>query len=364
MAVQAQYPSNVLFLNNNNRNGQEGHDHEYSSLQPQPPGGGGESLGLSLLDHPNHILCNNNNTNTNSSRKRGRETPTTGTGTTEHNVINHHFSLQQQSQPSQIIHLSQLHNHHQHQQQQQNVVSTGLRLSFDDHHQQQQRLQLQLHQHQQSQQQQQQGCHSSTFLSLLSQGLVSQIKQHRDELDQFIQAQGENLRRTLAEKRQRHYRELLNAAEEAVAQRLREKEAEFTKATRKNAELEARAAQLTMEAQLWQAKARAQEATAASLQAQLQQTIMCQTGEEAGGGGVSCAVEGQAEDAESAYIDPDRVVVVTEARGKCRGCEKRVASVVVLPCRHLCICTECDAHFRACPVCFTLKNSTVEVFLS
>ncbi|MCI21314.1 E3 ubiquitin-protein ligase BOI-like, partial [Trifolium medium] len=87
---------------------------------------------------------------------------------------------------------------------------------------------------------------------------------------------------------------------------------------------------------------------------------MCQTGEEAGGGGVSCAVEGQAEDAESAYIDPDRVVVVTEARGKCRGCEKRVASVVVLPCRHLCICTECDAHFRACPVCFTLKNSTVE----
>jgi E3 ubiquitin-protein ligase BOI-like protein len=168
----------------------------------------------------------------------------------------------------------------------------------------------------------------------------------------------------LAEKRQRQYRELLNAAEEAVAEQLREKEAEFTKATRKNAELEARAAQLTMEAQLWQAKARAQEATAASLQAQLQQTIMCQTGEEVGGGGVSCGLEGQAEDAESAYIDPDRVVVVTEARGKCRGCEKRVASVVVLPCRHLCICTECDTHFRACPVCFTLKNSTVEVFLS
>ncbi|KAK2410123.1 SBP (S-ribonuclease binding protein) family protein [Trifolium repens] len=353
MAVQAQYPSNVLLLNNNNRNGQEEHDHhEYSSLQQQQqqqPPGGGESLGLSLLDHPHHhILCNNNNTSTNSSRKRGRQT------TTEHNnVINHHFSLQQQqSQPSQIIHLSQLHN------QQPNVVSTGLRLSFDDHHQQQQRLQLQL------QQQQQQGSHSSTFLSLLSQGLVSQIKQHRDELDQFIQSQGENLRRTLAEKRQRQYRELLNAAEEAVAQQLREKEAEFTKATRKNAELEARAAQLTMEAQLWQAKARAQEATAASLQAQLQQTIMCQTGEEAGGGGVSCGMEGQAEDAESAYIDPDRVVVVTEARGNCRGCEKRVASVVVLPCRHLCICTECDTHFRACPVCFTLKNSTVEVFLS
>ncbi|KAL5064209.1 hypothetical protein RYX36_025946 [Vicia faba] len=348
MAVQAQYPSNVLLLNNNNnnsRNVQE--EHEYS-LQPQPPG----ALGLALLDqthhhqnhHQQHILCNNT-TGTNSCRKRGRE-PTR----TSPNLINH-FSLQ--SQPSQVIHLSQLHNH----QQQQNVVSTGLRLSFDDQ-QQQQRLQLQLHQYQS---QLQQGCHSSTFLSLLSQGLVSQIKQQHNELDQFIQAQGETLRRTLTEKRQRHYRELLTTAEEAVAQRLREKEAELTKATRKNAELEARAAQLTMEAQAWQAKARAQEAAAASLQAQLQQTIMCQTGEDAG---ISCAVEGQASDAESAYVDPDRVVVVAEARGKCRACLKRVATVVVLPCRHLCICKECDAHYSACPVCLTLKNSTVEVFLS
>lgn len=173
--------------------------------------------------------------------------------------------------------------------------------------------------------------------------------------------QGEQLRRTLAEKRQKHYNALLGAAEEAVARRLREKEAEVEKATRKNAELEARAAQLSVEAQVWQAKARAQEATAASLQAQLQQT-MCQGGEEAAAG-VSCAVEGQAEDAESAHIDPERVVLAV-ARPKCRGCTKRVASIVVLPCRHLCICTECDAHFRACPVCLTPKNSTVEVFLS
>lgn len=174
--------------------------------------------------------------------------------------------------------------------------------------------------------------------------------------------QGEQLRRTLAEKRQKHYNALLRAAEEAVARWLREKEAEVEKATRKNAELEARAAQLSVEAQVWQAKARAQEATAATLQAQLQQTIMCQGGEEAAAG-VSCAVEGQAEDAESAHIDPERVVLAA-ARPKCRGCTKRVASIVVLPCRHLCICTECDAHFRACPVCLTPKNSTVEVFLS
>ncbi|KAK7330849.1 hypothetical protein VNO77_25053 [Canavalia gladiata] len=335
MAVQAQYPSNVLFLSS--RNAQEGHDY---SLQPQPG---------SLLNH-SHMLYNDNGSNNdnNNSRKRGREDaalPHTNTITTPSNLINP-FSLQ--SHPPQLIHLSQLHNH------QHNVVSTGLRLSFDD----QQQQTLQLHQHQSHPTSQ-----SSAFLSLLSQGFASQIKQQRDEIDQFLQAQGDQLRRTLAEKRQRHYRALLTAAEEAVARRLREKEVEVEKATRKNAELEARAAQLSVEAQVWQAKARAQEATAASLQAQLQQTIMCHGGEDAAGGGVSCAVEGQAEDAESAYVDPERVVVAA-ARPKCRGCGKRVASVVVLPCRHLCICTECDAHFRACPVCLTLKNSTVEVFLS
>ncbi|XP_061343958.1 BOI-related E3 ubiquitin-protein ligase 1-like isoform X1 [Gastrolobium bilobum] len=342
MAVQAQYPSNVLLLNS--KRGQEGHDY---SLQSQPGG---------LGDHQSHMLFNNEATN---SRKRGREA-TVGMGVvhTSQNVMNQ-FSLQSQS--PQLIDLTQLHNH------QQNVVSTGLRLSFGDQQQQQQqqlqRLQL-LQQQQRQQQEQQRGSQSSAFLSVLSQGLASQIKQQRDEIDLFIQAQGEQLRRALAEKRQRHYRALLSAAEESVARRLNEKEAEVKIATRRNAELEARAAQLSVEAQVWQAKAKAQEAMAVSLQAQLQHAMMSgekRSGED--GGGVSCAVgvEGQAEDAESAYVDPERVVL---SGPKCKGCGKRVASVVVLPCRHLCVCTECDRHLRACPVCLTVKTSTVEVYLS
>jgi len=79
------------------------------------------------------------------------------------------FSLQ--SHTPHLIDLTQL------QQQNQNIVSTGLGLSFGD-----QRLQL-------LQQQQQHGCHSSHFLSLLSNGLASQIKQQKDEIDQFLQAQ-------------------------------------------------------------------------------------------------------------------------------------------------------------------------------
>lgn len=149
-----------------------------------------------------------------------------------------------------------------------------------------------------------------------------------------------------------------------MARRLREKEIEVEKATRRNIELESRAAQLRAESQIWQAKAKAQEATAISLQTQLHQAMMSTGAENRGeeGCGLSCAlgVEGHAEDAESGYIDPERAL----SGPKCRGCGKRVASVVVLPCRHLCVCTECDARFRVCPVCLTVKNSTVEIYLS
>ncbi|CBI33972.3 unnamed protein product, partial [Vitis vinifera] len=314
MAVQAQYPSNVLLLNRGVQDGKID-----CSLQPQPGG---------FLDQ-SHMLFNNGVVA--NSRKRGREVfGNTNTGGVVAPTVN---SFPLQPQPSQLIDLSVLHNH------QPNVVSTGLRLAFGEQH-------LQHPQQQQQQQQNQQ--QQSAVLSLLSEDFTAQIKHQRDEIDQFLRAQGEQLRRTLAEKRQRHYRALLGAAEESVARRLREKEAEVEKAARCNAELEARAAQLSMEAQVWQAKARAQEATAASLQAQLQQAMM------SGGGG-------QAEDAESAYIDPERV---KSSGPMCKACRKRVASVVLLPCRHFCICTQCDGVVQACPLCLSLRDSSVEVFLS
>ncbi|KAM6588486.1 hypothetical protein CsatA_011091 [Cannabis sativa] len=359
MAVQAQYPSNILLLN---RNGQEGHD--YSLQQHQD----GLFLDQTSMIFNNVGASNTSNNNNINPRKRGREASVA-------TPINH-FSLQ----PPQLIDLSQLHN-----QSQPNVVSTGLRLSFGEqqqqHNQNNHNHQNHYHHHHQQQSQQLQQLNqsssssasasaSASLLSVMAEDFASQIKQQRDEIDQFLQAQGEQLRRTLAEKRQRHYRALLSAAEESISRRLREKEAEVEKATRRNAELEARAAQLTVEAQIWQAKVRAQEATAATLQAQLQQAIM--NGGGGGGrglvddGGVSCAgeggVEGQAEDAESAYVDPDRVT--TASGPSCKACRKRVASMVILPCRHLCLCTECDRVVQACPLCLSLRNSSVEVFLS
>ncbi|KAE8662655.1 hypothetical protein F3Y22_tig00113156pilonHSYRG00005 [Hibiscus syriacus] len=313
MAVQAQYPSNVIL----NRNGGEENE---CPLQTQA---GGVSLDQS------HMFFNNDS-GYNNQRRRGREVAMAAITATPMNS----YSLQ-----TQLIDVSQLP--------QPNVVSTGLRLSFDDR---QQKLQK--------------------IVPMASDELVTQIKRQRDELDYFLQSQGEELRRTLAEKRQRHYRALLEAAEESAVRSLREKEAEVEKAKRLNVELEARAAQLSVDSQVWQTKARTQEVTAASLQEKLQQAIMSgggaavtrdsmrgEEGRKCAGGGLQTQVD----DEESAYVDPERVA----ASGPlCKACWMRVAAVVLLPCRHFCLCTECDRLAQACPICLTVTRSSVEVFLS
>lgn len=158
----------------------------------------------------------------------------------------------------------------------------------------------------------------------------------------------------------------MEAAEASVSRRLKEKDAEAEKAVWRRAELEARAAQLGMEMQMWQARATAQEAEAASLQAQLQSAMVV------GGGGryfisqiedaPPGSAAGETEDAESAYIDPERVVLASGPG--CKACGKRVASVVLLPCRHLCVCTECDGVVQTCPLCLSFRSSSIEVYMS
>lgn len=165
-----------------------------------------------MLDQSQMFFHNNGGVMGINPRKRGREacfngggSSTTTTSTACPAPINL-FSLQPQPPPT-LINLSQLHNHNQQQPQPQqpHLVSTGLRLAFTE--------------------QQQQS-------SLLSEDFTCQIKQQRDEIDQFLQVQGDQLRRTLAERRQTHYRALLCVAEESASKRLREKETEVQKATR------------------------------------------------------------------------------------------------------------------------------------
>ncbi|CAH2035010.1 unnamed protein product [Thlaspi arvense] len=324
MAVQAQHhSSNLIFLNH--RNGEE--EEQDFSLRSQA----GE-----FLDQTNMLMFNNGS----NQRKRGRE------------ANNLQFPLQ--SQFPQVIDLSLLHNHHHHSPS--NMVYTGLRLSSGEDQIQNISNSFQQNSHH----------HRNLVFTSSDDVVAAHINIQSEELKEFLHTQAEELRRTLAEKRRMHYKALICAVEEPVIRKLREKEAEIEIATRLHNELEARDAQLRAEAQAWQARARAQETAAASLQAQLHQAVNIRRG-----GGVSAQVSRGAEeeplcvagisgldDAESAYVDPERM-----RRPRCKGCRKREATVVMLPCRHLSICPECDRTALVCPLCLTLRNSSVEAIL-
>jgi E3 ubiquitin-protein ligase BOI-like protein len=180
----------------------------------------------------------------------------------------------------------------------------------------------------------------------------------------------------MADRGRRHNRALLVAAERSAARRLREKALEAEREARRGAELEERLARLRSEAAAWQAKALSEQAAAAALHAQLQQAAAAaaqargsKSPEDDDNINPNAAA---ADDAESGFVDPDRVEEVTPPpppSRPCRTCRARPSSVVLLPCRHLCVCEACEpavstAIAAACPTCRGAVTGTVQVFIS
>ncbi|KAG6527014.1 hypothetical protein ZIOFF_009101 [Zingiber officinale] len=205
------------------------------------------------------------------------------------------------------------------------LVSTGIGLSVDEQRRPQQNQQ--------------------SFDTFMSGDLAVCVTQQKDEIERFLHGHGEYLRRTLEERRRRSIRSLLVAARKTAAQRLREKEADVERAASRGAELEHRLAHLRTESMAWQARAKAGHAEAASLHAQLQQA--------------SAAIlpPKSADSAESAFGESQ-----LEPEWVCRACWGRPASVVILPCRHLCLCDVCDGGAEeACPVCRCVRTGGVRI---
>ena len=182
-------------------------------------------------------------------------------------------------------------------------------------------------------------------------------------------AQNDRLRTVLEEARKRHCRALIMAMEEALIRKLKEKEVELENAARRNRELEEKIWQMTAENQMWFSIAKNNEALVSTLRLSLEQAIQ-NSGGEVAAGPPDCGEEGfgdsdcvAAEDALSCCNLPENNNE-RSAKRTCKVCGENEVSVLLLPCRHLCLCKQCEARLDACPLCSATKNASLQIFMS
>ncbi|MCO5606639.1 hypothetical protein L7F22_060827 [Adiantum nelumboides] len=259
------------------------------------------------------------------------------------------------------------------------LVSTGLRLAFDDD-----RSTVTS-----SRPSSTPACVSSPTLG---DELAVQFSSHQDDLNQLLKTQAEQLRQALEERMKTQAKSLMASIEGEVSRKIRDKEAEMERVSRRNLELEERVRQLSMEREVWQSKAKNNEAMVAILRSNLQQAMVQVQHQSREPSRIEGCGDSEADDAASVYIDDNlpaqqsRAMLMRNVMIKgshmsassepavaapmvvraCRRCGANEASVLVLPCLHLCLCLQCNQSYpvERCPVCNALVSNSAEVFLS
>ncbi|RWW32317.1 hypothetical protein GW17_00003014 [Ensete ventricosum] len=222
--------------------------------------------------------------------------------------------------------------------------------------------------------------------SLLTQDLVSHLLTQKIEIDALVRLQvrsvvssfpsleskyfssnylkSERLRGGLNEAWRSRCWALLQGVEQHAAKRLTEKEVELEKALKRNSELEERIRQVSTEIQMWSSVAKNHQTVAANLQASLEHVLQ----EAAAAPAPQEGYGDTDDDAHSGCFAVAPALMEVDARrrrkGTCQACGYGKACVLLLPCRHLCLCKVCESTVDACPVCHSAKNCVIQVFIS
>ncbi|XP_047308545.1 probable BOI-related E3 ubiquitin-protein ligase 2 isoform X2 [Impatiens glandulifera] len=231
-----------------------------------------------------------------------------------------------------------------------NPVSTGLRLSYDDD------------------ERNSSVTSASGSMTVVAPSMMMSLGDHvrneldrqNEELDQYIKIQEENLAKGVRDMKQRHMASFLSSIEKGVTKKLREKDMEIEGINRKNKDLVEKIKQVASEAQNWHYRAKYNESIVNVLKNNLQHAI-------SQGAAADQAKEGfgdsEADDAAS-YIPGSTGNAHFVNSMICRGCKKKEVCMLLIPCRHLSMCKDCDGLIGVCPVCQSMKTDSVEVYLS
>lgn len=208
--------------------------------------------------------------------------------------------------------------------------------------------------------------HQSTAFS---HSIAAQVeKKQGQQIDRFISLQNERLRLLLQEQRRQQVALLLRKYEEKTVVLLKQKEEEIAKARNRTMELEDFLRKIDIESQTWYRLAKENEAMVENLNNTIEQlkengcftnevedTESCYRGEREEGAGEN---RGQGFEEEGENQE--------QIRGKkmiCKSCNSRTSCVVLLPCRHICSCKDCQVSLDSCPVCGMVKKASIEVLI-
>ncbi|XP_074316251.1 E3 ubiquitin-protein ligase BOI-like [Silene latifolia] len=186
--------------------------------------------------------------------------------------------------------------------------------------------------------------------------LQMKLARQSDELDQYIRMQSENIRKGIGELNHRHTTSLLHALKKDIIFRIREKDAEIENLNHKNKELIDKLRQLEVAAQSWQYKAQQNEFLVNALRTHITQVFR------QGAANVSEGYDENIQDdaVSSSNLPPS---VPKHEPVNCKSCKGKEVSVLMLPCRHLCLCTDCEVLIEVCPVCRVKKTGTLQVYM-
>ncbi|KAG7588148.1 hypothetical protein ISN44_As07g004940 [Arabidopsis suecica] len=276
--------------------------------------------------------------------KRGRETE-----------INNNMQRQQKLQ----ISLNYNYNNNtvvQDEVQKQNLVSTGLRLSYDDDE-------------RNSSVTSANGSIKTPVFQSLGDNIRLDLDRQKEELDQFIKFRADQMAKGVRDIKQRHVTSFVTALEKDVSKKLQEKDQEIESMNKKNRELVDKIKQVAVEAQNWHYKAKYNESVVNALKVNLQQVMS--HGNDNNAAGVVADHHQMKEGFGDSEIDDEaasynylNIPGIPSTGMRCKSCNVKDVSVLLVPCRHLSLCKECDVFTGVCPVCQSLKTSSVQVFFS
>ncbi|KAE8653818.1 putative BOI-related E3 ubiquitin-protein ligase 2 [Hibiscus syriacus] len=201
------------------------------------------------------------------------------------------------------------------------------------------------------------------------------MEQQQFDIDRLVSQHMEKMRMEIEGKRRRQAREIMEAIEERVTKKLRGKEEEIEKIEKLNWALEERVKSLCIENEIWRDLAQTNEATANALRSNLGQVLASVSQQVKVGVGIetTAAAADKVDDAQSCCDSSwnlDRRTFL-EAEGEkngggrlCRSCRVEESCALLLPCRHLCLCTVCGCRLHTCPICKSPKNAILHIKMS